>query len=332
MTLRALGMKDCVKVAGEGERILGERFCESKQETLTIGWRSKMRSGGAMHVAVACGGKKRLAFSAVSLLVDVSCCGVVDLSGKIVTRDVLISALVEALQPLSYVHAFYESGAIAFNRLDEWSDLDLYVVVDDGRTDDAFVAVEAALRSLSPVRQKFGIPQLPWPGVSQAFYRLERASEYLLIDLAVIALSGPEKFLAPEIHGKAVFYFNKSDRVKVPSVDREELTRTLQQRLVRLKDRFSMFNIFVQKELNRENYLEALVLYHSMTLGSVVDVLRIKYSPFHHDFKTRYVQYELPKPMVKKLEQLYFVKDSEDLRVKYHEATGWFNRLIAESG
>jgi len=247
-----------------------------------------------------------------------------------VTRDAVIKTLVEALRPLSYVHAFYESGAIAFNRLDEWSDLDLYVAVDDGKADDTFAAVEAALKLLSPIRQKFAIPQLPWPGVSQAFYKLGRASEYLLIDLAVIGLSGPEKFLAPEIHGKAVFYFNKSDRVKVPSVDKEELAKTLQQRLVRLRDRFAMFNNFVQKELNRGNYLEALVLYYSMTLGSVVDVLRIKYSPFHHDFKTRYVQYELPKSTVKKLEQLYFVKDGEDLRVKYREATEWFNKLIAE--
>ena len=252
------------------------------------------------------------------------------MSKEIVTRNALIKTLVEALKPLDYVHAFYESGAIAFNRLDEWSDVDLYVVVDDGKADDVFVAVEAALRSLSPIRQKFAIPQLPWPGVSQAFYKLEWASEYLLIDLAVIALSGPEKFLAPEIHGKAVFYFNKSDRVKVPNVDKEELAKTLKQRLLRLKDRFAMFNVFVQKEINRGNYLEALVLYYSMTLGSVVDVLRIRYSPFHHDFKTRYVQHELPKPIVKKLERLYFVKDAEDLRVKYREASEWFNELVAE--
>jgi len=254
----------------------------------------------------------------------------VDLSNKIVTRDAVIKTLVEALKPLDFVHAFYESGAIAFNRLDEWSDIDLYLVVDDGKADDAFVAVETALKLLSPIRQKFAIPQLPWPGVSQAFYKLELASDYLLIDLAVITLSGPEKFLAPEIHGKAVFYFNKSDRVKVPSLDKEELAKNLQQRLLRLKDRFAMFNVFVQKEINRGNYLEALVLYHSMTLGSVVDVLRIKYSPFHHDFRTRYVQYELPKPVVKRLERLYFVKDWGDLRVKYQEATGWFNELVAE--
>jgi len=248
-----------------------------------------------------------------------------------VTREVVIKTLVDALKPLDYVHALYESGAIAFNRLDEWSDIDLYVVVDDEKVDGIFATVEAALSSVSPIKQKFAVPQLPWPGVSQAFYKLERASEYLLIDLAVIKLSGPDKFLAPEIHGEAVFYFNKSDRVKVPNLNKDELAKTLRQRLLRLKERFAMFNIFVQKEINRGNYLEALVLYHSMTLGSVTDALRIKYSPFHHDFKTRYVQYELPKPTTGRLERLYFIKDDKDLLEKYREATKWFEEIVAES-
>lgn len=246
-------------------------------------------------------------------------------------RDIVIKTLVNALKPLDYVHAFYESGAIAFNRLDEWSDIDLYLVVDDEKIDDSFTAVEAALRTVSPIKQKFAISQLPWPGVSQAFYKLERASDYLLIDLAVIKLTGPEKFLAPEIHGKAIFYFNKSDSIKVPSADGKELSKTLQQRFRRLRDRFAMFNIFVQKEMNRGNYLEASVLYHSLTLGSVIDALRIRYSPFHHDFKTRYMQHELPRHIVERIEELYFVKDRKDLRKKYRETTEWFKALAAES-
>ena len=81
----------------------------------------------------------------------------------------------------------------------------------------------------------------------------------------------------------------------MPVLDKEELAKSLQQKSARLIERFAMFNVFVQKEINRGNYLEALVLYYNLTLGSVVDLLRIKHSPFHYDFKTRYVQYELPK-------------------------------------
>lgn len=71
-TPRALVTKDCAKAAREGEKTLEKRFCESKLETLTIGSRSKTRSGAALIVVVECGGSKRPVFSAVSLLVDIS--------------------------------------------------------------------------------------------------------------------------------------------------------------------------------------------------------------------------------------------------------------------
>lgn len=250
------------------------------------------------------------------------------MSEKKVTRDDVIRTLVNALKPLGYTHAFYEGGAIAFSRIDEWSDIDLYLVVEDDKVDEAFLVVEKALSTLSPIKQKYEVEKLPWPGVSQAFFKLERASEYLLIDFVVLKLSGPERFLQPEVHGKAVFYFNKSDKVKVPAPDRDALAKSLRDRQLWLEGRFAIFNVFVQKEINRGNYIEALVFYNAVTLGSVVDALRIKYTPFHHNFKTRYVQHELPKDIVEKLKRLCFVKDEKDLQEKYHEATDWFNEIV----
>ena len=244
------------------------------------------------------------------------------------TRETVIKTIVEFMKQLEYVHALYEGGAVAFNRIDEWSDIDLYIVVDDEKVNETFAAVEIALESLSPIKHKYSVIKLPWPSVSQVFYRLEQTSEYLLIDLAVIKLSSPEKFLEPHIHGNVVFYINKSDKVRVPIMDKEALTENLKQKLARLRDRFTIFNINVQKEINRGNYLEALILYNSITLGSVVDALRIKYHPFHHDFKTRYVQYELPEQIVRELQRLYFVKDITDLMKKYQEGTRWFYEIV----
>ena len=238
---------------------------------------------------------------------------------KGLTRDIIIQTLVNALRPLDYIHAFYEGGAIAFNRVDEWSDIDLYLVVDDKKVDEAFLAVEKTLKSLSPIKQKYAVPQLPWPGVSQAFYKLENASEYLIIDLAVLKLSSPEKF-----------YFNKSDKMTYSPFDKEIMVRKLHERLERLQTRFDMFNSFVQKEVNRGNYLEAIDLYYGLILSPLVEALRIKYNPIHHDFRMRYVHYELPSEITEKLEQFYFVLDKEDLQEKYHEAIKWFQEIISE--
>jgi hypothetical protein len=249
---------------------------------------------------------------------------------KRLTRDIIIQTLVNALETLDYVHAFYEGGAAAFNRVDEWSDIDLYLVVDDEKVNEAFLAVEKALRSLSPIKQKFDVPQTGWPCVFQAFYRLKDASEYLIIDLCVLKLSSPDTFLEPEMHGNVVFYFNKHGKIKPPQFDREALVKKVRERLGRLQARFDMFNNFVQKEINRGHLLEAIDLYHSFILAALVEVLRIKHNPIHYNFKMEYVHYELPSETIKKLEHLYFVKDAKDLQEKYYEAIKWFSRTMQE--
>lgn len=248
---------------------------------------------------------------------------------KQLDRQNIIQTLVNFLKPLDYTYAFYEGGAAAFNRIDEWSDIDLYLIVDKEKVDDAFVTVEKALESLSPIKRKIAVPQLPWPGVSQAFYKLERASDYLIIDFCVLTVNSPEKFLEPQTHGNVVFYFDKSN-IQSPSLDKATLVKKLRNRLDRLKARVELFNSFVQKEINRGNLLEAIDNYHNLTLVTLVEVLRIKYNPLHHEFRMRYVHYELPPEIIKKLEWLYFVRDGKDLQRKYDEATEWLHEIMSE--
>ena len=249
---------------------------------------------------------------------------------KKLTRDEIIQAFSEALKLLDYVHAFYEGGAVAFNRVDGWSDIDLYIIADETKIGETFQAVEKTLKTLTKIKQKYEPGSLPWPGVSQAFYKLEDASEHLLIDLCVLTLSAPEKFLQPEIHGKVAMYFNKNREIKPEPFDRKAYLKKLTERVKRLQARFSMFNIFVQKEINRGNTVEAVDLYHAITLGSLTEALRIKHNPIHHDFRTRYIHYELPKETVKKLEQLHLIKNMEDLQKKYKEASDWFHKTARE--
>ena len=243
---------------------------------------------------------------------------------KTLTRETIIKTLMNSLKPIGYVHAFWEGGAAAFNRIDQFSDIDLYLVVDDNRIKDAFNDVEKSLKSMSPIKHKYEMQLTVWPGVFQAFYKMKNASKYLLIDLVVMKMSSQEKFLEPEIHGNVVFYFNKFNKIKIPHVNMKIFAEKLFQRVGRLRMRFDMFNIFVQKEIDRGNSLQAIDLYFGVTVSSLVEILRIKYFPLHHEYKMRYVNHELPADIVKKLEHLCFVRTTEDLQKKYREATRWF--------
>ncbi len=245
-------------------------------------------------------------------------------------RNEITEGLADSLKSLDYIHAFWEAGAVAFGRVDEWSDLDINLVVDDGMIDEAFLSVEKALHLLSPIQQKFEVVHPPDSGIHQAFYRLKNTSEYLLIDLAIFKPCSSDKFLETELHGNPIFYFKKNNLVKTSRFDKNEFGKKVRKRLSRLKSRFNMFNIFVQKEINRGNHIEAADLYQNITLASLTEALRIRHNPVHYNFKTRYIHYELPPETVEKLQSLYFVKDERDLQEKYNKATKWFHKIVSE--
>lgn len=190
-------------------------------------------------------------------------------------QESIVQALTDGLEPLTYVHAFWEAGAAAFDRVDEWSDIDLYIVVDDAAVADAFRVVEKTLESVSPIELKHEVSWPPASGIFQKFYRLDDTSEYLLIDLAVMTQSAPDKFLTREIHGDAVFFFNKGESVQIPAFNSEAFARALLERRQRLRERMELFGPFVRKEILRGNRLEALEFYRALVIPSLVEALRI---------------------------------------------------------
>jgi hypothetical protein len=245
-------------------------------------------------------------------------------------RKEIIASLVSVLEPLDYVYALWEGGAVGFDRVDEWSDIDIHVDVDDDHVEDVFPIVENAMSSLSPIELKYEVPQPTWHGHAQAFYRLESTSKFLIIDLAVMKHSNPNKFLQQEKHGKAIFHFNKNNAVKLPSLDIDKLINDLRDRLESIQKRFDMFQCFVEKGQNRGNHITALDFYYRVILDSLVEVLLMKYEPIRHDHGAYYIHYDLSEDVVAKLKWLFFVKNEEELEEKSHYAEDWFHKTVKE--
>ena len=244
-------------------------------------------------------------------------------------RVAIIDALRNALIKIPYIQAFWEGGAAAWDRIDEWSDIDAYLLVDDGKVQKAFKTVETVLKTISPIKQKYMVAKSPEPGVSQAFYRLERASEYLVLDLAILTRTSSTMYLEPEIHGRSIFYFNKKRIDETPTVDRRAFEKKSKDDVEAIRERFQMFSNFVQKEIKRGNGLEGLEWYRTIIIPSLIQVLRAKHTPMHYNFRMRYIDYELPRSVVRKLEDLCFVSGLKDLESKNARAIRWFNDLLS---
>jgi len=244
-----------------------------------------------------------------------------------ITRDAIVQSIVASLCPLNYVQAFWEGGSVAFKRADRWSDLDLYALVDESKVPNTFRVIERSLRTLSPISQTY-VVEGGYEGVSQKFYRLRDADEFAVIDLGILTPKSPEKFLTPEIHGTNVFYFNKRGAAKATPLDKASFTRRRCKRLRMLNLRFAMFNNYVIKEIERGHSLEALEDYRVITLGILVEALRIRFGPLHFDFRMHYVDRELPAGALKRLQRLSYVRDVKDLEKKYREATDWCSETL----
>ncbi len=245
-----------------------------------------------------------------------------------VARETILTALRAALEPLDYTYAMWEGGAAAFGRVDEWSDIDVQIDVDDDRVEDAFAVIEETLQTLSPIELKYRVPEPTWHGHSQAFYRLRDASPFLLVDTAIMKHSSADKFLAREIHGQAVFHFDKSNLSSPQAFDWGGLKTRLRDRLAALRVTFEMFQILTLKELHRGNLLEALAFYHGYTLRPLVELLRIHYGPARHGFHTHYVYYDLPREVAQRLERLFLVTNGEEIRRKRGAAEAWFYEVL----
>jgi predicted nucleotidyltransferase len=241
----------------------------------------------------------------------------------------VLKALVEALEPLDYVYALWEGGAVAFGRLDQWSDIDVCVDAADDRVADAFPVAEEALQSLAGIDLKYDVPEGSTHGYVQAFYRLKGTPKTMLIDLAIFRHSEPNKLLEPEIHGDVRFHFNKHGVVRIPPLDRDAFLKRMRRHKERLLLRFDAFACFVDKEINRANWIEAMDVYYRVILASLMQSLRMRHHAVHYDFGTRYIHYELPGKVVERLVALHFVRDESDLAGKVEEARRWFCDTVA---
>jgi hypothetical protein len=246
------------------------------------------------------------------------------------TRELILKALENALQPLDYVQAMWQGGAAAFNRTDQWSDIDLMIAADDDRLDDAIVVVDKVLQDLSPIEIHYELPQPSWHGHWQTFYRLRDAGAFLLIDLVILKTSSTNRFLEREIHGDALIHFDKSGFVQSPPFSIENHLKQMKGRLETIQVMFDLFQSLTEKELHRGNAIEAFTFYQNFTLRPLLEVLRMQYDPSRYNFNTRYVYYYLPPDIIQRLEPLFFVADKQQLAAKFADAQQFFYESIAQ--
>lgn len=248
-----------------------------------------------------------------------------------ITRAELQSCMVEVLLATAGVRALALGGSDATGRTDEWSDLDLSVVVDDDAIEATFERVEAALLSLSPIRARLRIPEPAWHGFSQEFYALEDAPETLMVDLALIPVSLPaeRRMLERERHGDCQVLHDPDGMLTAVPLDRPALAERAAGHLATLRARTALFAHMPQKALSRGHLADAVTAYQGFVLRPLIDVLRLRHAPERYDFGARYLDRDLPAEVGARLDRLCLPGDREQLAAAIAEGRGWLAEELA---
>ena len=247
-----------------------------------------------------------------------------------IERKQIIDQLVTELQARPFVNALWEAGSASFDRVDEFSDLDIMIDVDDEFIDEAFTAVESALNSVTTIIHQYEVPQPTWHGHHQRFYNLANVPEFLMIDCAVVKTSSNDKFLTREVHGNPRVLFDKTGVVKVTEFDHDGLQIQLRKRIGQIEGFYEIVKDLPRKELLRGQPIDALSFYNGLVIRPLVELLRIKYDPTRFNWSARYLHHYLPAKEAERVQSLMYVGQPDDLPERFEIADQWITELVEE--
>lgn len=244
-------------------------------------------------------------------------------------RENILESLLRSIEECFLVEGCWEGGAAANNCLDQYSDIDLILCVDDENIEETFDYLEKCIRNISPISKKWRVPEPTWNGHSSCHYKLEGAAEYFLIDITIIKRTKIENSFEFERHGDLVEYINKQNINISGSANNESFWERSEKRLNMIEESFPFYKSIVTKGILRERPFDTLAFYRIL-VDFYIDLLGMKYRPFRYDFKLRYVSKDFPEKELENIERFSFVSGLGDMKANLDFLEGYVFDLISE--
>jgi predicted nucleotidyltransferase len=246
-----------------------------------------------------------------------------------ITRGQIIEKLTAALEPLPYIYAFWLEGSDAVGTIDDYSDIDLCVDVEDRFEQQSYDDVEKALSEISEIDYRHHEPP-GHPKLRQRVYHLSGTSEYLMLDFNWQLHSRPPEetsFIKNSRVENARIIFDKAGVVRFVDYNPANYKAWNDARLMESKYRYTQ-HARVTKYILRKQYLEAYVYYNRYVLEPLVNDLRLLYTPANADLHLLHISQHLPEAELRRLEYFARIPTLDDMAVKLPEAEAWFTELI----
>lgn len=212
----------------------------------------------------------------------------------------ILETLKSRLYKKDSVHAFWLEGSLADKDSDEYSDLDIWLSVDDDKIRSIHKEIEQILETINPIDFRFVLK--PTGELGHNVYHLRGMSEFLTIDINTQKLS--RAIMLTEDIDLYEIIFDKSNIVRTKSRVQIEFNKATE--LVELMKFIDYTALSVRKNDKRGKKMEAREYYRNI-LVHVLEYLRKK-NGIHEkvDFGFKHTYKDIPEDEANKLEDFYF--------------------------
>ena len=244
-----------------------------------------------------------------------------------IKRERIIDVINTDLKNNPFVYAFWLEGADAADVVDEYSDMDIWFDVEDGKENTIFSAIEKSLEKLGPLDFIYE-QEKPHPQIRHKIYHIKNTPDTLLLDVCIQSHS--RKFVfTKDLPGEEVkVIFDKSNVIKFKEFD-EKLFKESQ-----IKKNHDLKHIFAQesrvtKMIKRRQFIDAFKFYCKFILEPLSELLRMRYAPRKQLF-LKYIAKDLPINIAQQLESLYQIASLEEMAIKIEKAKKMFDSALRE--
>ncbi|MBU1699039.1 MAG: nucleotidyltransferase domain-containing protein [Candidatus Eisenbacteria bacterium] len=245
-----------------------------------------------------------------------------------ISRQDIIDTLHKGLADSALILAAWLGGSDASGRTDEYSDIDMQVIVEDDHVEETFDLVHKILDDLSPTELRYRFPEPTWHGHSQELLRLRGTDPNHMLDFVVMKKSIQDRLLEPERHGVPLILFDRGVLLEPPSLDWKAHREKMGKRLADLRVTFPLLQPLVTRGVHRRHIAESALAYQVLTMKPLVELLRMRYCPERYDYSLRYLDRDLPDDVRKEIEILAYPQTPEHLLKLHHQAVGRFRQQL----
>jgi len=248
-----------------------------------------------------------------------------------INREKIIEVLANTLEKYDFIYAMWLEGSDAVNKADQYSDLDIWLDVEDINIKQSIQIVEKTLNSISKIDFLYDMNH-PHSKIEQVIFHLENTNEFLMLDICWQLHSRDTSefcYTKNDSIENAKVIFDKDNIIKFSESANSDYKKQIDKTIKEASYRISQ-QVRVLKYVYRYQYLEALHAYNEYIINSLVKLLRAKYTPKYMDYNMLHISAHIPKKHYAKLNYLCQISSIEDIEIKIKEATLWFIDLLKE--